>query len=225
MDLIVPDVIIDEAVKGVLTAFRTNYEQVVNVDLLPESNTLLYKVLNPVSIGGYDLFEQSKTSLLTIENKDPRHILVHLGWDPGDIRYPSIHITLPAESGGAADGVGVDESYPVVSDGATTWSKNFERGWSTSYRLLILTDNKNEMMMLYHLLKMGLVAVIDHFSLKGLRNMKIGGQDLGPIDTKQPPGIFTRGITLTFDYTSKTPELLTQAVVNNINFFLELKDE
>ena len=223
MDLIVPDIIIDEAVKGILTAFRNDYETIVNVNAQPESDTLLYKILKPVSIGEYDLFEQSKTSILTVENKDPRHILVHLGWDPNDIKYPSIHITLPSEAGGAADGLGVDEYNPTVADGVTTWSKKYSRGWKTQYRLLILTDNKNEMMMLYHLLKLGLTSIIDHFSVIGLRNMLIGGSDLGSMNTQQPPGVFTRGITLNFDYTSSVPALVTQAVVSNINFFLTIK--
>ena len=225
MSLIIPEIILQDSVNKILAIVRADYGNVGQ-----ESDSLLYKILNGLRVLNYDMYEQAKTVILTEPNKDPRHIEVLLSYNPQDQRYPSVHITLPSEATGTGqtgvDGLGFGENDEDdnPSDVATEYSKTFNRSFQAVYNIVILSDNRNEVTLIYHLLKAGLVALNEHLQLSGLENIMLGGGDLSFKD-QVPPGLFFRAISCKFFYDVNVPEWTTQAVIKKINLDYVLKEE
>jgi hypothetical protein len=208
MSIIIPEVILQHTCNQILQVVRDDYDQIVNVQAGDETDTLLYKVLQQVAVFNYELFEEAKTVFLTKENIDPRHIEVALSYNPADTKYPSMYVTLPAEIGGDAE---------------TDWSNEYTRSWQAKYNIIIISDNRNEIALIYHFMKAGLVAWQEHLELSGLQNLKFGGADLA-WNAQLPPGLFTRAIQADFFYESIVPEWQTRVVVKDINLNIVLKD-
>jgi hypothetical protein len=225
MSIIIPEVILQHTCNQILQVVRDDYDQIVNVQAGDETDTLLYKVLQQVAVFNYELFEEAKTVFLTKENIDPRHIEVALSYNPADTKYPSMYVTLPAEIGGKVDsiGLGAGDNFPVVGDAETDWSNEYTRSWQAKYNIIIISDNRNEIALIYHFMKAGLVAWQEHLELSGLQNLKFGGADLA-WNAQLPPGLFTRAIQADFFYESIVPEWQTRVVVKDINLNIVLKD-
>src|SRR5690606_20716173 len=74
--------------------------------------------------------------------------------------------------------------------------------YRATYDIVILSDNSNEVVMLYHIIKSLLVALSASLTLEGLENMTFGGQDLQPYADLAPKNLFMRAIRLTIEYNS-----------------------
>jgi hypothetical protein len=217
MSLIIPEVILQDAVNKILSIVRADFLAVGQ-----ESDSLLYKTLNGLRVLNYDMYEQAKTVIMTEPNKDPRHIEVLLSYNPQDVRYPSVHITLPSESTGTGQagvdslGFGEGDVDDNPADDATTWNPTFNRSFQAIYNVVILSDNRNEVTLIYHLLKAGLIALNEHLQLSGLNNIMFSGGDLS-FKEQVPPGLFLRSISCRFFYDVNVPSWETKDVVKEIN--------
>jgi hypothetical protein len=225
MSLIIPEVILQDSVNKILKIVRADF-----LGAGQESDSLLYKTLEGLRVLNYDMYEQAKTVIITEANKDPRHIEVLLSYNPQDTRYPSVHVTLPNESTGSG-GAGVDslgfgenDLDDNPSDVATTWTPTFNRSFQAVYSIVILSDNRNEVTLIYHLLKAGLIALNEHLQLSGLENIMFSGGDLS-FQSQLPPGLFFRSISCKFHYDVNVPSWTTKAVVKEINFEAVINEE
>lgn len=225
MAAIIPDIIIIDTLEIILKVLRDDYIAAVDKD-----TSLLKKIFEDLRLERYVFFDQIVSILITTE-KDPDHIKVNASYDPERLKFPSIHVSLPSEQPGFADSLGVGEGDEgvVLNDAdpnlATQYERQFNRGWNATYQIIIVSDNKNEILALYHLLKLGIVSTINHFELNGINNVKVGGMDLRGLDPSIPPGIFMRAITMSFGYESVAPGYFIETIINKINYTITVKQD
>lgn len=224
MSLLVPEIILQDAVRKFIAYLRVDYANNAG----DTTQSLLYQFTNGLNIdNNYDFWTQAQSSIITNPQDNPRHLKVFLAHSPLDTQYPSIHINTPAEMSGDVDGLGFGQND--IDDnpndlGAAAWQKTYNRSFKARYNIVILSDNRNEAVMLYHLVKAGIISMNEHMDASGLKNLKISGSDV-MFNTKIPDGIFTKTITLDFYYDINVPDMHNLATVNEINLSLILRNE
>lgn len=216
MAILIPEIEIHNTLKAVLTLIRLDFEQRSN-----EQDTILYKLLGANKLQRYELFEQAKTVFLVKED-NPRFLDVQMFFNMKRASIPTIHITLPSENPGQ-DGLGIDEGFqgydesPGIGDGdLDQTAPNYTRRFDTKYNLIITSDNTNEVILIYHLLRAILIPVFDHFNQLGIENCKLSGGDIQNNNTLVPDHIFMRNIGLAFSYEVTSQGLFRQDIIQRI---------
>ena len=227
-NIVIPDLIIYDTLNSILDFIRGNYKQTEQDGDVTQS--LLYQIFNQLRLERYGFFNQAVQLIIT-EPENPKHIKVSTAYDRNSQQYPSIHISLPSESSQTNQdtlGIGEGDFDPILDDinSPSTYRKVFTRHYHATYHIIIVSDNKNEIILLYHFLKACLIASTDHFELSCLYNLKFGGQDLR-FDPSIPPGIFMRAISMDFDYESQFPDFIATQITNNclINLNIQITND
>lgn len=217
--ILIPDIILHDALNAALDAVREDYN-----DAGAEVDSLLYKIFGANQLlGRYNMYEQAKEVILATE-KDPKFLRVNLSFNASDTTYPSVHISLPGEQS-KDNSIGVGEGdYYEDQGGLTEYRKEFTRGFSTTYHIVIISDNKSTIIMLYQFFRTILISLFEHFNLAGFRNILLGGSDVPMMDSQIAPGVFTRAIQMTFDYDTYAPEFITKTIINKVIYTLQLKN-
>ena len=226
MALLVPEVVIANALNKTLSIIRTNHTDAVANG--QESRSLLYLLFNGVALDNYDFYANVKKLLITTP-QDPKHITVSLSYDQ-NIQSTTPHIFLNlASDTPSTDSIGIGEgdqaelTFDNIS-GQDEYIKQYKKGYLTTYQVVIVTDNKNETSVLYNLIRAILIALTNHFSLEGLQNLKIGGSDLR-LNINVPDKVFTKMITMNFLYEIVTPEVFIQDIFTKIRFILAVDQD
>jgi len=218
MAIFIPEIELHNTLKAILTLIREDYESRSN-----KEHTLLYKILGSNRLQRYNLYEQGKKVFLAKED-DPRFLDVQMFFNMKRASIPTIHITLPSEQAGQ-DGLGIDEGYadpahdemPSIGDpDILQTSPNYTRRFDTTYNIIITSDNTNEVILIYHLLRAILIPVFDHLNQVGIENCKIGGRDIQAYPSLVPDSIFMRGLSLSFSYQITSPGIFKQDVIQKI---------
>ncbi len=225
MSAVIPDIIIANTLNSGLKILRDDYTtHLMQGDVY---NSLLYILFKDVVLGNYDMFENI-VELLVTTHEHPRHIFIRSSFDQNlqNNSAPQIVVTNPSESP-INDSIGIGEGdqddYLITNiDGDPEYLRQFSRNYLSTYRVLILTQNRNETTLLYHLIKMTIVSLTNHFSLCGLINLKIGGDDLKL--HKEPGAAFAKSVTMTFQYKQVVPELYTTGIFQKIRVFWKADD-
>lgn len=220
MALLIPDLIITNTINTFLEALRTDYRN-REIDGQIE-RSMLYLLFNGLSLGQYDLFANVKKIIVTTP-ENPKHIECKVSFDHNSSKSPAIWVTLPSESEknnslsigeGNNDVLTFDNTLDNEQD---EYRKQFSRRFLTSYYIVIICENRNEMLVLYHLMQSMIITCINHFALEGLENLKIGGQDL-QMNTV-PDRLFKRAITVSFEYEKVVPEFLVKNIYRTLKLF------
>lgn len=218
MAIFIPEIELHNTLKAILTLIREDYENRSN-----KEHTLLYKILGSNRLQRYNLYEQGKKVFLAKED-DPRFLDVQMFFNMKRASIPTIHITLPSEQAGQ-DGLGIDEGYadpaydeiPSLGDpDVLQTSPNYTRRFDTTYNIIITSDNTNEVILIYHLLRAILIPVFDHLNQVGIENCKIGGRDIQAYPSLVPDSIFMRGLSLSFSYQITSPGIFKQDIIQKI---------
>lgn len=221
MSVILPEIVIQDALRIYLNIVRKDWNDVAPTNQTEEQSTLLYKILGSSIIdNNYDLFEQAKTVIIdTKESDDPRHLQIFLSYDNSDTKYPSVHITLPSEDVGPVDALswGENDYDDNPADEDTVYTKTFNRSFQARYNVLIISDNRNELALLYHFIKSGLISLQPHLMLSGLRNLKISGGDMR-WNPQVPPGVFNRVLSMMFYYDVNAPDLDSTPSIGAVSY-------
>jgi hypothetical protein len=226
MALTIPDIHILETCNKILTILRDDYNQ--NILNSTESNSLLYILFNSLALGRYDFYENVK-SLIVTTPENPKHIdTITTSFDHNHNKVPHIFLTLPAESTsnnsigigeGDYDEIIINNDFPEQDE----YRKQFNRRYICTYYLVIVTENRGASLVLYHLFKNMLVACTNHLHLiGGLQNLKIGGQDIR-MDNQVPDKVFTKAVTLNFEYEQSVPEILVKGIYDRLLLYTQVK--
>lgn len=219
--LIIPDKVIVDTLNIILRALRTNYNDSVTAGNVDES--ILALLLDSTAIGKYDLFANAVSIFITTP-QNPKHLDVKLSYDhTSNQNFPAIFVTLPAESPtNNSIGVGEGDNPELIiartAPETDEYRAQFTRTYLATYHVVIVAENRNEMLVLYNVLKAMLVACTNHFLMEGLLNLKIGGQDLGRM-VEIPDRYFKRAITMTFQYDQISPSIVTKTIFRTIRLF------
>lgn len=217
--ILIPDVILHDALNAALDAVREDYD-----NASPKTDSLLYKIFGADQLlGRYNMYDQAKEIILATE-KDPKFLKVNLSFNPNDTKYPSIHISLPGEQS-KDNSIGMGEGdYYQDEQGLTEYRKEFTRGFNTTYHIVIISDNKTTIIMLYQFFRTILISLFEHLNLAGFRNIVLGGSDVPMMNSQVAPGIFSRAIQMTFDYDTYAPEFVTKTIIGKVIYTLALKN-
>jgi len=215
----IPEATLFNLLKEMISFLKRDFEEKTN-----KSDSLLHNMLFGIKIGEFDYLEQAKDIFLR-EQDHPRGLDVRIFFDRERASVPTIHITLPSEESGAADGIGVDEGYndPIVNETEKIITPVYNRSFNTTYNLIITSDNQMEVLIIYHVFRNLIISMFDTFEISGLRNPKLGGHDLQLNDQLVPAHIFIRAISLSFFYDVAVPRFFAEKLIKSINENITLK--
>lgn len=218
--IVVPEFIIHSTIEMLLLKVREDYSSQTD-----KTKSLLAKLLDNVSFQRYDFLNQA-ISVICCDLDHPRYVEVDLLFNRDRNGAPTIHVMLPNETTDMrANGLGNDEGYieSDYEDGDEdsnipgSFTSTFTRSFQSQYDIVITSDNANEIILIYHLLKALLISATDHFHLSGLRNISIGGQDIQQYAAQQMfPGLYVRSLRLSVQYETTTLNLNSQLMANKI---------
>jgi hypothetical protein len=132
---------------------------------------------------------------------------------------PTIHINLPSEQS-KDNALGISEGFRELGLGndPDTWKTTFNRRFAAEYNLVISSDNTNEVVLIYHIVRSMLISLFDHLNLSGLENITLSGRDLQINSELVPPHVFMRTIGMNFSYDVGAIEVFENAVINDLIF-------
>lgn len=210
--IIIPEAIILEALEKGLKFIRTDFNNVQD-----ETDSYLYQLLEGVSMERYNYFKQAKAVFLC-EEDNPRKLNVDFMYNMNVDKVPSIYVALSSEQNGQ-NGLGLDQGYmePIEKEDGSV--DVFTRRENTSYSIMITSDNSNEVVMIYHIVRALLLSLTIHLNLKGLENISIGGQDLQLRADLVPKNLFMRALNVSLQYEFSTPDLTNNPIIKDL-FFL-----
>lgn len=225
--IIIPEVQLFNTIKNILNYIRVDFEGHSN-----EQDTLLYRILGDNQLQRYEMFTQAKTVFLA-EKDNPRILDVNMFFNLERAGIPTIHITLPAEQPNK-DGIGIDEGFqseeivvPIDNPAGNYQVPTYTRRFATQYNIVITSDNSNEVVLIYHVMRALLIPTIDHFSVVGLENVKLSGRDIQNMNTIVPTHIFMRNIGVAMEYEVSVGDFYPQEIITKIitEFEIDTEDE
>lgn len=195
--LILPEIILLDAYKKALKYIRNNY----NDNLADVTKSFLGIILgNSNAIQRYNLLDQSKKVFITTEN-DPRNLDVNLFFNASRASVPTIHITNPSDTL-ITNALSISEGYqdPIFDDVEQTFQTVFNRKFRAKYNIVLTSDNTNEILLMYNVIRSITISMMEHLELSGLQNIKISGADINLKSDIIPINVFIKAIGLEFEY-------------------------
>ena len=123
-------------------------------------------------------------------NADSRTITTTIMFTPDMMSKPCIHITSPSES----------VIQKVISNDFNTndTSTGYRMVTESAYTLLITSMNKNEVLIMYHIIQAMLMSVIDTFVIKArFSEWEVSGQELRLANAQaMHEGVYAKGINI-----------------------------
>jgi len=208
--MIIPELTLSKLLIGLIKQVKLDFE----ANVADETKSLLYQYFNGLVDHKKDYYVQAK-DLFTREPDHARNIEVRLFFDASRAAVPTIHITMPSEQQGQ-NSLGLGESgYDTIDvDGERTTA--YERRFDTQYHIVCTSDNHSEVLLMYHLVRAGLISVFDTLSLTGLENARISGQELKLNADLVPNHIFMRAVGVDCSYDVSVPRWWTETLITAI---------
>jgi len=208
--IVVPDLIIYKTLNSIVKLIRNDFNKWLDLD----EKTIIWKLLGKdwnnedMVMNNYNYFKQVRKMFT-----DPKNMNVYFGYNHEVAKIISMHIIIPSENAGTP-AIGQDEGYN--DDAAGENEKYFTQSFDSNYQIMISSDNQNEVMMTYTVMKAVLLMLVPYFALNGLLNMKISGNDVIMRDDNFPINIYHKVINLSFTYELIVPQLLRSEIVRGI---------
>lgn len=218
--MILPDILLVNSLNTALRAIRNDYQTQV-ASGHEERSVLFLLFADTETLGNYEAYKTARVLIINTD-ESPKHLLVRSALDQTPNQGPFVFVALAAESDrNNSTGIGVgDQDQLVYDEGGPgeTYRDQFRRRWATTYQVVIGSENKGEVIVLYNFFKALLVILINHLTLEGLLNIKLGGQDLR-VNVSIPDKVILRGITVNFEYEMVVPELSFKDIIRTIRLY------
>ncbi len=215
--IIIPEIILLDTVNIILKEVRDDYDASVDPN---KHDTILYRVLGGRMLERYNFLDESESVFLA-KNTEPRHLKVDLYFNRVTDGLPTIHISTPSETLAQAQGIGLSEGYnlPILDDDTspTTVRPVYSRRFAATYYIVITSDNTNEIMLIWHLLRALLIPIADHLNMAGLINRgNLSGKELQLNPDIVPEHVYAKAIGLEFEYDVNVPILDIDYIIRDI---------
>lgn len=210
----IPELIIKDTVSKLIRYIKIDY------DNQPDKNkTLLSRLLGDQTLQRYNFFEESKSVFLKSPS-DPRYISVNMMFNRDRQQGPAIHIMLPSENETDMTlGIGEGElDFITDEDDVSLIQKTYNKRFRSSYNIVITSDNVNEVILIYHVLKSLMISANGHFNMKGLFNIKLSGRDMQINSELVPPHLFIKSLSMDCEYETGAIELLPIDYITDFDF-------
>lgn len=184
-----------------------------------ETNSIIYKLFGDVGIEKYNFFTEAKSILLrekTVQN----YLRTEIGYNMQKVQPPCIYIVIPSEDmTQGVIGFGQEgNDYTFFNDAEKTYENLFSQKFQSTYQIMIISENSNEVVLLYNLLKAIFISLNENLSLAGLKNLKIGGGDVTIKNDLVPKSMFIRAFRVSFLYETQSIEFETHNFLSDIEF-------
>ena len=212
--ILIPELVIYQTLENITKYIRDD----LKANEADETKSFLYRLLgldddgNPMKMNRYNYFVQAKKIFNSVQNLN-----VNFGYNFEVAKIISFHIILPSEQPSSVL-LGEDEGYQTETDEEGNTQLKFCQMFSSTYQIMITSDNSNEVNIVYHIYKSLLITLVPHLSLKGLLNPKLSGNDIVFQDDQMPMGIFHKVLNLSFEYELVVPQLLIGGLIEKIHF-------
>lgn len=216
--LTIPEFILHDTLTKLLTWIRADY-----IAQSDKTKSYIYRLLNGAGFQRYDFFTQA-IAVFCGPDDDPRKLTVELMFNMERKGAPSIHITLPAEqtqSGG--NGIGVDENYipdEIIEGDPDTHTPGedtpiYTRRYQAIYNVVVTSDNSNETILVFHVVKALLTAATFHLHQNDLQNISLGGQDIRPYN-ELANQLYMRAVSVSLQYDTSVIAIDSLPIPNDL---------
>lgn len=209
----IPEIVIKDTIRTLLDYVKIDYDNKVD-----KTETILYRLLYNQTLQRYNFYTQAKTVFLK-EKADPRFIEVNMMFNRDRQQTPTVHIMLPSEN--EADmtlGIGqgeIEYYYDEINSQNAIAQRTFNKRFRANYNIVITSDNINEVILIYHVLRSLLISANEHLNMSGIFNIKLGGRDIQINSDLVPPHLFMKSISLDCEYEVGSIELLPVDYAND----------
>ena len=218
----VPENILFKTLESILRFLRQDLEQ--NESTPQES--FLFKICGDEkgADGRFSYFKEAK-KIFTYKVDDPKFLELTLMFNMQSIKPNTINISHSGESQGQGS-IGQDtNSYGVYINTDDSYQDTFGDRFNATYLLTIVTENTNETIIIYHIIKTMLIAFKAHFTFMGLANIKLGGQDIQIKSEHVPPYMNQKVITFGCEYQAYSLDIYKQQEITGIIYNGILKNQ
>lgn len=184
-----------------------------------ETKSIIYRLFGDTGIEKYNFFTEAKSILLrekTVQN----YLRTEIGYNMQKVQPPCIYIVIPSEDmTQGVIGFGQEgNDYTMFDETLKTYETLFSQNFQSTYQIMIISENSNEVVLLYNLLKTIFISLNSNISLAGLKNLKIGGGDVTIKTDLVPKNMFIRAFRVSFSYTTTSIEFDTHEYATDIVF-------
>jgi hypothetical protein len=215
----IPEAVLLKTIEDSLNYIRADYKSQSD-----KSKSWLAQAFQDTSlqVDKYNFYNELVVILIVRDEADPKFFEGDLMFDRRRERVPSYHITLPSESLSDGNTLGVGESdFSLFIPETTELNSDidikevFTRRIQTNYNIVIMSDNSNEVVAIYHLMRAILIASTFAFNTLGLENLTHAGQDVQPY-RELATQLYMRAISIGFQYQTSVPSLTFNKMVTEI---------
>jgi len=190
---------------------------ITNLTSNQKKRSLLFQVFGNNESDNLNYFDQSSLLLKqTFTDEAPKKINIHLGYNESREAYPSINILLPDEENSPKQ-VGTSQSM-VIDVTEDTNQIELQHDFTTTYNLLITSNNQNDVIILYNWVKTLLLQAQGQFIYQGLQNLWISGRDITTSFDLSPDVTYHRTVAMNFHYENSVPSLNREANISAITY-------
>ncbi len=217
--IFVKEIILKQAVDIFLQFLE---EDIIANIATPEKTYLATIIGEQKIIGNYNFLTQA-LSVFNKKKDDPRKIFVDYMYNMKSEKRPSIYISLAADSPSPmsmSSGEGYEPMKFIATGDTYDFQSTYTRRFSSAINLVIISDNSNEVALMYEIMRAGFISLLPHLSLIGFENLRISGQDLQIQQGELPANTYKRVIQLSFEYMFSSVDLSQNPVITK--FIIEL---
>lgn len=219
--IIMPELILNNSLKSIFDFFKKDYLEDSSQN--KDKNYLYFffkkdEFQTDMKFNTFDYFHEAVD--LFVE----KSVQINMGYNMEIADMPSVHILLPNETSRFLT-IGGDENYqePMIeieedilnSSSIEYTTPIFTQTFDSNYNIMITSKNMFEVLLIYNLLKTSFLSLYEHIELSGLRNVKLGGQDITIQSDLVPTHIFHRNLTLSFFYELDSPRNFKEQIIKH----------
>lgn len=222
--ILLPEVVIYNALDSIVKMLRKDIKD----NEADETESILYRILGvdcdgvPIIMNRVNFYKQAKALIMKVDN-----LKIYIGYNLEASKMICMHILLPSEQGkteiGNGEGYQEDLEYNAEEELIST-QQYVNQTFDSNYQIMITSDNSQEVMLWYHVLKSLFLLILDHLELKGLRNMRLSGGDIMFQDDIVPVTINHKVLNLSFTYDHTVAKMLKEKVAKNFYTIFRMID-
>lgn len=214
MSLTVPEILIQNTVDNIIAFIKADWDTAVD-----KTTTILYDMWNGVSHGNYNYYEQAQ-KVFTKTDADNRKIKILPAYGKNQNKFPCITVNSSNQTTGGQDGLGFDiNSADVYYDEANLqFADNYARSFTGTTSVVIYSDNKEEVLLIYYTVMSFLELLSDHLHHSGFKNLKISGRELQILPKDIQEGVFVKAIQLNGYIVQEVRDYLKTSMVQSFTF-------
>ncbi len=197
--IVIPENIFLNYVEGVLNHLYIDIQNSGSAE-----DTILYGIFGDLEFKRIKYFDHAK-KVFDRSNSNPRRISIKLSFDTDFSSPPIVYITTGKDDHKYSPIGHYDGSEDLRTNGGLINRQILSTRISGETNIVIVSDNLEEMLIIYHSLRAMLLASIPTLVLSGIQEPNFGGNDVMLNEEMIPKNIFIRTISVRYEYEISVP--------------------